>query len=388
MTDTELDTASQSGFAALADADDDEPFTVHGVAIGEGDVTNGASGNRTFWPRETLEAAAEGLAGKKIVDDSEHDDLEATQPPVSAILGEVTNAKYRDGVGVVFEGEIDDPDIAALVENGRVDVSPALFRELGEFDDERDAHPATDIHKWRDLSVVSEGAAPSNSIQPGTAALQAEALQAMFDGSGDEPQSDESAESDMDAETSGDDPEEASTEDSASDPTMEISDDEETLIRKARSLDNPTLIESDVEALTADVEQFDEPALVEKRNYEKTSKRVAEIRNRLGEALIETSDLRAETVSALSFDALWDEFTDDGDDVPDIAVLTQTPEAGGIGEDEEEGPTSDDVDEIESLLSRADMMERHAPGHAESLRSDAADLAGVETHEEIDLEVL
>lgn len=195
MTDAELDTASQSGFAALADAnDDDEPFTVHGVAIGEGDVTNGASGDKTYWPRETLEAAAEGLQGKKIVDDSEHDDLEATQPPVSAILGEVTQSTYKPDVGVVFEGEIDDSDVAALVENGRVDVSPALFRELGEFDDEREAHPATDIRKWRDLSVVSEGAAPSNSIQPGTAALQAEALQATFDGV--ESTSDESAESD------------------------------------------------------------------------------------------------------------------------------------------------------------------------------------------------
>lgn len=384
MTDTELDTASQSGFAALADADDDEPFTVHGVALGEGDITEGASGTRTYWPRETLEAAAEGLAGKKIVDDSEHDDLEATQPPVSAILGEVTKATYKPDVGVVFEGEIDDSDVAALVENGRVDVSPALFRELGEFDDDRDAHPATNIRKWRDLSVVAEGAAPSNSIQPGVAALQAEALQSMFD----ESESDEPAESGTETDTSGDDPSEASTEDLTSDPTMEISDEEEALIRKARTLDNPTLIESDVEALTADVEQFDEPALVEKNDYEKTGKRVAEIRNRLAEALIETSDLRAETVSALDFDALWDEFTDDGDDTPDIAVLTQTPEAGGIGEDEDEGPTSSDVDEIESLLTRADMMERHAPSHAESLRSDAADLAGVESHDEIDLEVL
>lgn len=167
-----------------------------------------------------------------------------------------------------------------------------------------------------------------------------------------------------------------------------LSDEEMNLVVKARELDNPTLIESDVEALSADVEQFDEPALIEKAQYEKHNKRVAEIRNRLGEALIETTDLRAETVSALSFDALWDEFTDDGDDTPDIAVLTQTPEAGGIGEDEEEGPTADDVDEIESKLSRADMMERHAPDHAESLRSDAADMAGVESHEDIDLEVL
>lgn len=167
-----------------------------------------------------------------------------------------------------------------------------------------------------------------------------------------------------------------------------LSDEELKLVQKARTMDNPTLFESDVEALHAEADQFDNPALIEKEQYETTSKRVAEIRNRLGEALIETSDLRAETVSALSFDALWDEFTDDGDDTPDIAVLTQTPEAGGIGEDEDEGPTSSDVDEIESLLSRADMMELHAPSHAESLRSDAADLAGVESHDEIDLEVL
>lgn len=198
MVNGDLDTASQSGFASLADADGtDEPYTVHGVAIGEGDVTNGASGNRTYWPAETLEASADDLEGKKIVDDSEHDDLKATQPPVSSILGEVTRSSYKPGVGVVFEGEIDDSDVASLVENGRVDVSPALFRSLGEHDESMGAQPAEEIHKWRDLSVVSEGAAPSNSIQPGAAALQAEALQAAFDSSdNDASQSDESAESD------------------------------------------------------------------------------------------------------------------------------------------------------------------------------------------------
>lgn len=392
MTESELDIASQSGFAALVDAgtDTDEPFIVHGVAIGEGDITQGASGKRTYWPRSTLESAAEGLAGKKIVDDSEHDDLEATQPPVSAILGEVTKTAYKDGVGVVFEGEIDDSDIAALVENGRVDVSPALFRELGDYDDEREAKPATGIQKWRDLSVVAEGAAPSNSIQPGAAAaLQAEALQAAFDDADDddvaESQSDESAESDTDS--TDDDPTAARTVDNSRD-TMELTDAEEALVQKARSLEAPAVFETENTGLADSLAQVDEPGLVEKAEYETTQKRVAEVRNRLAETLLEQSDLRADTVSALTFEALWDEFTDHGDDIPDIAVLTQTPEAGGIGEDEDEGPTADDVDEIESMLNRADMMERHAPSHAESLREQAADLAEVDRPDEIDLEVL
>lgn len=177
-----------------------DPAIVHGVALGEDDITEGASGTRTLWPRETLEEAAEGLQGKKIVDDSEHKDTQALQPPVSAIVGEVTKSAYKPGVGVVFEGEIDDPDVAALVENGRVDVSPALFRSLDGFDEERDAKVASKVHHWRDLSVVAEGASPSNEIQPGAAvALQAEALQASFGGvPDDEQQSDESAESDTD----------------------------------------------------------------------------------------------------------------------------------------------------------------------------------------------
>lgn len=169
---------------------------------------------------------------------------------------------------------------------------------------------------------------------------------------------------------------------------MYLSDEEVKLVQKARTMDNPTLFESDTEALHAEADQFDNPALIEKDQYETTSRRVAEVKNSLAEALVDTSDLHAETVNSLGFEALWDEFTDDGDDGIDIAVLTQNPEAGGINEDDEDVVTNDDVQEIESLLSRADMMERHAPGHAESLRSDAADMAGVESHEDIDLEVL
>lgn len=398
MTDDELESV-QSGFAALAADPDDEdgPYRVHGVAIGEDDITEGASGTRTYWPRETLEAATEGLAGKKIVDDSEHDDLEATQPPVSAILGEVTQATYKPDVGVVFEGEIDDPDIAALVENGRVDVSPALFRSLGEFDDEREAHPAREIHKWRDLSVVAEGAAPSNTIQPGAAALQAEALAQTFESEADASTSDEPAESGADpaadADGADDDPEGASTASAQNHPPtshskMDLSSEEETLIQKARSLDDPTVVESDVEALSTEAAQLDEPALVEKPEYNQMTQRINKVRDGLAEALLNQTDLRAETISALSFEALWDEFDNDDDDGIDIAVLTQSPEAGGIGDEEDDGPTDDDINEIESLLNRATMMERHAPSHAESLRDQAADLADVDSHEDIDLEVL
>lgn len=205
-------TGAGRGNDAKSDA---EPHFVRGIALGEGDITFGASQERVYWPRETLEAAADELEGTKLVDDSAHSIPEGEeipkQPPIESIVGEVVASKYEPGVGVVYEGEVDDGEVAALVENGRVEVSPFVFRRLGDHDEDVDARPAEEILHWRDLAVVSEGASPSAAIESepsasdgggdedegaqvtaavaapdssqgkGVTALQAEALEAVFE---------------------------------------------------------------------------------------------------------------------------------------------------------------------------------------------------------------
>lgn len=191
--DADAQVADRVGVAVLADGTDDGPLNVRGVALGEDDVTQGASHKRVWWPRETLESAADSLVGTKIVDDSAHDipddgDI-PTQPPIDSIVGEVTDAHYQPGLGIVYEGQVDDPNVSALVERGRVDVSPFLFRKLGEHDPERDARKAEEIVRWRDLSVVAEGASDGASIEPAPASTAAamsadalaEALSAAFE---------------------------------------------------------------------------------------------------------------------------------------------------------------------------------------------------------------
>lgn len=168
------------GYAALAVEETDTPTQssqlVHGIAIGEGDITIGGSGKRTYWPQETLEAAAEGLEGQPLATDTNHTaDDPKPQTPVEAIAGEVVWAGYKDGVGVLYEAEVDDPDLAEKIENGRLEVSPLVSREIEAMEDGPAPFKATEINHWRDLALVANGAAPSNSIQPGEAPT-AEAL--------------------------------------------------------------------------------------------------------------------------------------------------------------------------------------------------------------------
>jgi hypothetical protein len=169
------------GYAALAVDSGDVPTEsstlVSGVAIGEGDITIGGSGKQTFWPKETLKEAAESLEGQPLATDTDHT-AEDPQPqtPVEAIAGEVVNAGYVDGVGVVFEAELDDESLAEKVRNGRLEVSPLLSRDIEPLEDGEAAFKATDINRWRDLALVANGAAPSNEITVGESPVTAEAL--------------------------------------------------------------------------------------------------------------------------------------------------------------------------------------------------------------------
>lgn len=178
MTDERINT----GYAALQTDSGDVPVQVSGVAIGENDVTRGGSGKETLWPPETLKASAEGLMGQPLATDTNHtaDDPKA-QTPVEAIAGEITWSGYKPGVGVLYEAEVDDPDLATKIANGRVEVSPLVSRELEALESGDADYKATDITRWRDLALVAQGAAPSNEITVGSNPMKAEALHAAIE---------------------------------------------------------------------------------------------------------------------------------------------------------------------------------------------------------------
>jgi len=192
-----------NGIAALAHSPD-HGLQVHGVILGEGDVTRGLSGKRTRWPADVLRDLADMAEGKPItladsLDPEQHVGVEVTDdgPELTGAVsmadkvGEITDAAYEDGVGLLFEGFVADGHAEDLVERGLAQVSPVIMRELslveGSANSPDALWEAESVSGFRDLALVADGAAPSNEIQPGTAppasmpAGAAEALAARFD---------------------------------------------------------------------------------------------------------------------------------------------------------------------------------------------------------------
>ncbi|WP_394743351.1 hypothetical protein [Natronococcus roseus] len=384
--------ASNSGGEEYSDGGG--PWTVHGVAIGDGDVTNGKTRegeeDPSYWPGEVLEESADDLVGRYIVDDRDHDDLDSLEPPARAIAGEITDAAYVEDVGLVYEGEVDDPEIAQQADRGRIDVSPAVFRQRGEYDEEIGARPVEAVAHWRDIAAVANGAAPSNEIATGTAeALSAEALEATFDGGDDGPAAPttpagQDANGDANASANGN-------------TNMDLTETEENLIREARTYNDPAIVPAGAESLAEEAVEYDEPALVEGAELEALEADVEEIEDMFAEALAEQKDLRRETAEALSLDAMIGEFENEEGEFEPEALMAQEPEGNGgedvdsdLDDEEEDEPELDteDAEEIESMLNRADTMESVAPDHADSLRAEAMERADADSVEEIEMEVL
>lgn len=195
MTDNTHD-VFESGIAVLTDATTTTPdgSTVSGVAIGEDDVTNGLSGQSTRWPADVLRDASDLLEGIPIVKD--HPGVEKdgdaltvdAQAPIDAKVGEVTDARYQDGVGLLWKGVVADDSIAEKIEAGLAQVSPVVARSLGDPDDDG-VRDVQEVKAFRDLGVVSKGAAPSNNVEAGdgamATALMADALSSAFDAGDD-----------------------------------------------------------------------------------------------------------------------------------------------------------------------------------------------------------
>jgi len=164
-------------------------YKIHGVAIPENTVLQGGRGVKHFYPPEMAEEAAEVMK-KQIKQDgktfhlvSGFHELEGQADP-EQVVGEITSAGYQKGVGVVFEGETIDEEVANRISHGYVDVSPTVARSLGEYSETMGAQAVDRVSHFRDIAVVArgqEGAEVSIGANPAVEALSLDALSNGFD---------------------------------------------------------------------------------------------------------------------------------------------------------------------------------------------------------------
>lgn len=235
------DHAVVTATASLADSDD--TTTVHGVAIGANELTNGKYGLKK-WPADELQQAASSLTGHEVTylynDPTKHG---------GERIGRVTDAGYQEGVGVLYEATLDDPDVADDLSLGQLDVSIEAANASGvDTDDETGADILRDFD-FEGLAVVERGAAPSNYTaagpaeeNPAVAALSAGDIEGMLnnhqqdatatDINVDDPSTNASSADttadESDADDGSDDNSDATTADTAVDVDSDTGDDDDT----------------------------------------------------------------------------------------------------------------------------------------------------------------
>lgn len=160
MSVTQEATEIERHSAHLSEVDGEPPYTIHGIAIGEGDVTRGSSGIEKKWPRDALKPAAETLAGRPLVTDHENDS--------HAVVGKVTEAFYQEGTGVLYEAQLFDEELAEKIANGLLEVSIRGFHgDVSEMEESEEGAKVVSKLKFDNLSIVPVGAAPSNTVEIG-----------------------------------------------------------------------------------------------------------------------------------------------------------------------------------------------------------------------------
>jgi len=146
--------------AHLSELDDGAPWTVHGVALGAGDVTVGQSGIKKLWPADELQKSAETLEGRNLVVDHNND--------AGGVVGQVTKAGYKENVGVIYEAELFDEDLAEKINNGLLEVSiRGKHIDVDTMEENEDGAKIVEGIKFDNLSIVPTGAAPSNTLEMG-----------------------------------------------------------------------------------------------------------------------------------------------------------------------------------------------------------------------------
>lgn len=159
------------GIASIDVEGDDTAGNVRIVPLGEGDITRGASGKKTYWDRETLREGVDSGAfdGAKLLKgragDGHKDMLEQADP--DEIVGTAGEFEYEDDVGPVSEsGEVLDNHLEKLVEAGLVEVSPDMWRVLGEFDEDLGAYRVEEILDVPYITILDRGASDGATIEP------------------------------------------------------------------------------------------------------------------------------------------------------------------------------------------------------------------------------
>lgn len=151
--------ASERG--SIDNIQENSPITVSGVAIPENTVLEGGQGVEHFFSPEAAQEAAQVLQEQIESGETVHivKNFHDTQGQAGAddVIGEVTGAGYSQGVGVVFEGEITDEDIARKVDLGYLDVSPSVARSLGPLDETMQARSVDTVAGFRDIATVARG---------------------------------------------------------------------------------------------------------------------------------------------------------------------------------------------------------------------------------------
>jgi hypothetical protein len=178
MSETHHEQLSTTGVGSSTTGDSgsgsEDPPQVRVVPIGEGDITEGLSGERAYWSRDVLQDAVESgaLDGAKIIKGqagSGHKDSVSEQAAPEDIIGRVDSWSYEEGVGPVGESVVVDDQMADRIEHGLLDVSPDLYRRLGNYDDDLEAKPVDEILSMPYITVLDRGASQAASIEPATA---------------------------------------------------------------------------------------------------------------------------------------------------------------------------------------------------------------------------
>jgi len=110
------------------------------------------------------------------------------------------------------------------------------------------------------------------------------------------------------------------------------------------------------------------------------------------DALKQSRDLKDSTIEGMPVDTLAEEFRGEDGDL-EVDSLAQNPETQTTTPDEgNEGGvdtlSADEAQEVKDKLKRAQMLEGRTPEHVDTLRSEAAELAGVEDAGEIEVDAL
>lgn len=391
------------------------PYTVHGVAIGPGDHTITKSGEK-IWTADALEAAAETLADDST--DLAGDGLAVVDHSESAgdVVGEVTKSGWDPNLGVVYEMEIDDEDLAQQIANGRLEVSPrALHKPDSELETNDDGVPVVgedDLKRFVHLSIEQSGAAPSNFVDIGPAdqfadlsaddvrsALGAD-VDDLADDDGDGPSGLERLAAEL--HLPGDDlsgPQTpsgrgASTGAAVTDLSRDM--DPDTLAERLDEYDEPTLVETtDLNELHEDSERVDDL----EDEVDDLEQDLEAVRETLGldiEDLAEQSGMSEETLEELPFSDLVSVATrlGDSDDLTDLTADPQSGDPDGDGTPNGDGGdgfsvsdlSDDQQEELEAAVDRYEYWDGKNDTIAETEKETIVDLTGADDFDEVDLE--